>query len=227
MLALIAKDFAVQKRSLLLFLMIGLVIFFGFASMEDAGKFTMVFPVFVIGYSFVNRSLYEDERNHSLRLILAFPLARRQIVRAKYASVALVFLPLAVFFWLIGDLIGLNHTADEPALSFLFICGIVFSYFFLVSFYLPIAFKLGMIRAQTLQRFIFLGLIAFGFSSGLVLNRLGRGSGGPPPWLNDLLEQVSKLNPSVCGLGLLALAAILYLVSMRLSVRFFERREFF
>ncbi|WP_058300280.1 ABC-2 transporter permease [Gorillibacterium timonense] len=227
MLALISKDFAVQKRSLLLFLMIGLIIFFSFGLMEDAGMMTLIFPVFVVGYSFVNRSLYEDERNHSLRLLLAFPLARKQLVRAKYASVALFFLALILLFWLIGGFMGLNDVAGEPGLSFLVLSGTIFGFVLLVSIYLPIAYKVGMIRAQTVQRFLFIGLFALGTSAGAVFTRLGKETGGPPPWLNDLLEQAAKLNVSVYSLVLLALSVVLYLASMSLSIRFFERRELF
>ncbi|WP_438435145.1 ABC-2 transporter permease [Gorillibacterium sp. sgz500922] len=225
MIALIAKDFAVQKRSLVLFFAIGLMIFFMYASMGDANWATTIFPVFVVGYSFANRTLYEDERNHSLRLLLAFPLPRRKIVQAKYVSIAIVFLGLLVIFWGIGSLFGLNEGGTELAL--LSLCATLFGFSLLVSLYLPMAFKLGMIKAQTFQRLFLIGLFAIGAGGGFLFSAFGSKGDDPPAWLTDLLEKASRLSPSLWAVLLFAIAVVIYLLSLAASIRLFERRELF
>ncbi|MEO3947186.1 ABC-2 transporter permease [Gorillibacterium sp. CAU 1737] len=225
MLALIAKDITVQKRSLLLFVLAGLFMTFVFSMTDEAGITAMVMPVFVVGYSYASRSLYEDEKNHALRLILAFPLARKQIVRAKYVSIALVFLPLTVGFWLLGRPLG--FISDSWELAVLQLSAVILAFAIVVSFFLPIAFKLGMIRAQTLQRFVILGLFAFGMAGGYVFTRLGNNGSGPPEWLKNFSNHISRLSPSRVSLVLLLAAVLIYVLSAQLAVRFFERRELF
>lgn len=231
MFSLIAKDFAVQKRSFPVYVVLGFMFFFFFYSMGDASLPIVMFPVFIIGYGFMNRSLMEDERNHTLRLLASLPIGRREIVTAKYASIILVIGPVFAVFWLVGIATGLtNKAADEWPANLLLISLFFLAFMLLISFYLPLVYRVGFVRAQAINRFLYLGLIAFGISASAVVGKLAERSGydgKPPEWVDKAAGWVSGISVYAGVLLILSAAFLLYVCSMMMSVKIFEKRELF
>ncbi|MCL6458029.1 MAG: ABC-2 transporter permease [Gorillibacterium sp.] len=234
---LILKDFVVQKRSMPIYLLLGFVFFLFYYSMGDLNITAIVMPVFIIAYSFMNRSLAEDDRNHTIRLIVSLPLHRMQIVKAKYASIALVVFPVFVVFGLLGKALGLgipdlDKDVGDPegaALIFLVMSFFLLAFIVLISVYLPLVYKIGFVRAQAINRFVVVFTIALGAAAGILLTRVAAnyGGDGPPEWVKGVIAFIEGLNLYVLSMMILFLTIVIYLLSMLLSIRFFERHQLF
>lgn len=232
---LILKDLFLQKRSAYIFIAMGFMFFFYFTALDQKNMVSVMVPPFLIVYSFMNRSLHEDERNHTMRLLFSLPIPRSEIVKAKYTVVATVALTTICIFVALGTAFGAVsfRDRDESLINLFIMVGFILVYTILISVFLPMAYRIGFIRAQTINRFFFFALIAlgsgFGFIVKLVQDHLDIDR-DPPAWVNwigDLGSRLTEINPYVGLLLLVALCASVYLGSMILSIRYIERREMF
>lgn len=227
---LILKDFAIQKRTAYMYLIMGLLFFFFMTALDQHNMMSVMMPVFIIVYSFINRSLQEDERNHATRLLLCLPVPRAVLVKAKYASVLLAALASFAVLSLVGLLGGALSfdTPDDRILNLLIIAIITFFCTLLVSILIPMVYKIGIVRAQNINRFVLAGLGLLGGSSGALIravrSRLDLSS-GPPAWLDRIDQALSRTSPYMWVVLLLALAVLMFLVSMQVSIRYFDKRE--
>ncbi len=227
---LILKDFAIQKRSAYVYLAMGLLFFFYMTAMDQHNMISVMMPVFVIVYSFINRSMHEDEKNHATRLLLCLPVQRTTLVKAKYASVIVVALFSTAVLSLIGIVGGaLSFDTHEDRMVNLLIAAVVTCcYSLLVSVLIPMVYKMGVAKAQVYNRMFFIGLILLGGSSGAILSAVRSRfdfSAGPPAWLQRIWDALEQIHPYVWITGLFCLAALMFLVSLGFSIRYFERRE--
>lgn len=227
---LILKDFVIQKRSAYMYLAMGLLLFFYMTAMDQYNMISVMIPVFIIVYSFINRSMHEDEKNHATRLLLCLPVPRTTLVKAKYASVVLVAVCSTAVLSLVGLLGGAFNTRDDRVLNLLIAAVVTCCYSFLVSVLIPMVYKIGIARAQTYNRLFFIGIGILGGSSGALINALRSrfdSSGGPPAWLQRLGDVLAGLSPYVWIVGMMVLSVLMLLISMRISIRYFEKREDF
>lgn len=230
---LIWKDFVIQKRTFYIYAVIGLVFFFYFDALDVKNLFAVFMPTLMIIYSFANRSMAEDEKYHSIRMLASLPIPRAKIVKAKYISLALATVITALVFLIIGSLFGAYSLRDTEArasnlwgiASFLFVCT------FLLSVFMPLVYRIGVVRAQTINRFFFFGLFALGTAAGaiseMIADRINLDE-NPPAWLqwvDRIGPWFTELNPYVGSVCLLALSGLLYVVSLRISILLFEKRE--
>ncbi|MDF2937835.1 MAG: family transporter protein [Paenibacillaceae bacterium] len=227
---LILKDFAIQRRSSYLYLAMGLLFFFYMTAMDQHNMMSVMMPVFVIVYSFINRSMHEDEKNHATRLLLCLPVPRDTLVKAKYASVALIAFVTTAILSIIGLLGGALsfETHEDRVLNLLIAAVITCCYSFLVSILIPTVYKMGVAKAQAYNRFFFLGLILLGGGSGTIIRTLKSRfdfSAGPPAWLQRIGNSLAEISPYVWILVLFCLALSMFLISMRISIRYFDKRE--
>ncbi|WP_438447515.1 ABC-2 transporter permease [Gorillibacterium sp. sgz5001074] len=235
MLPLIWKDFLLQKRTAYLYVGIGALFFFYLDAMDQRNMMAAMIPAFMIVYSFMNRSMAEDDRNHSLRLLVSMPLPRATLVRAKYASIGIVALLSLAVFLTAGVLAGAYSFRDpeERVLNLLILAVFTLVCTVLVSVFLPLSFKLGAVRAQTINRFVFIGMFMLGATFGTIITKLGNRlipEGEPPAWIADLErlgDTFSGWSPYIGILALFLLALLIYAASMQLSIRYFRRRELF
>ncbi|MDF2925870.1 MAG: family transporter protein [Paenibacillaceae bacterium] len=227
---LIMKDFFLQKRTAYMYLAMGMLFFFYFDAMDQENMLSPMIPAFIIVYSFMNRSLHEDEKNNTLRLLLTLPVERALLVKAKYMSVLSVAVISTIILVGIAVATGAVSFADpvERQVHLLVMAACILCYTVILSVFLPITYKLGIIKAQTINRFIFFGFIALGTTFGALVNSLKSRfnlSGEPPAWLDRMGTFLEQMNPYVFFAALLAFSAVVYLGSMLMSIRFMERRE--
>jgi ABC-2 type transport system permease protein len=232
---LIIKDFVLQKRTAYVYLAMGMLFFFYFDAMDQRNMIAVMMPTFMIIYGFMNRSLSEDEKNHTLRMLVSLPIPRATIVKAKYASVALAAALAGSLLLSIGALAGI-YSFQEPedrVMNLLIIAAFTLTCTLLVSVFIPLVYKIGVVRAQSINRFMFFGLFALGTTvgtlAGFLADRLHM-EGEPPAWVNGIGKIGSvfaEMNPYAGIVLLFALSGLIYIVSMLLSIRFLERREVF
>ncbi|MDR2514034.1 MAG: ABC-2 transporter permease [Christensenellaceae bacterium] len=174
------------------------------------------------------------ERNKLDALYASLSISRKEVVLGRYgfSLIALLAALLAGAAWslLVWALAGLAGPAGEAFLPRQGALGWAAGYFGaaltlfalvgLVQFLqLPLYFKLGYTRARFLSYlpFLMLGLLAAG---------LGRfaGDGAFAPWLAGILAWAEG-SAGLLGAALAALWLLLGAFSLRLSLRFYERRD--
>lgn len=227
---LILKDFAIQKRSAYMFFAMGLLFFFYMTAMDQHNMMSVMMPVFVIVYSFINRSVHEDEKNHATRLLLCLPVPRATLVKAKYASVVLIAFVSTTVLTIVGFVGGALsfETREDRVVNLLIAAVVTCCYTLLISILIPTVYKMGVAKAQVYNRFFFLGLILLGGGSGAIIRTLKSRfhfSMEIPSWLERFGESLAGISPYVWILVLFCLALLMFLISLRVSIRIFEKRE--
>jgi ABC-2 type transport system permease protein len=222
------KDFQVQLKSILSYLVIGFVMIIVFSLINLMQK-QMVYALvaFSILYGFVNKALYEDERNNTLRLLAAMPAKRDVIVYARYLSTGVFMFALCLTMMLITgftDLIVLSTV--EPTLVII-IASIFMVFMILLSVYLPLAFKLGYIKAAGINRFVLLGMFALVGGVTAVFAALKNKESDIPQKLRALDATFTSMNPAILFIILTLCVMIAYLGSMRISIKVFRKRALF
>jgi ABC-2 type transport system permease protein len=223
------KDFQIQVKSILSYLIIGFVMILVFSLINLLQK-QMVYGmvVFTILYGFVNKALYEDERNNTLRLLAAMPVKRDVIVHARYLSTGMFMFALCMVMILITGFTDLIvHSTVEPV-AVIIIAGIFMTFVILLSVYLPLAFKLGYIKAAGINRFVLLGMFAvIGGVTAVFAAVLKNKESDIPQKLKVLDEALSSMNPASVFVIVAVFVLIVYLGSWILSIRFFRKRVLF
>lgn len=225
MLNLIIKDFAIQKKNIKTYIFIA-VFFSAYFLLFSQAEMMMAMVTFPIIYNFLNRALYEDEKNNALRFLVSLPIERDLIVQARYLSVAIVTIVTTAGFWAINRLLGVSGIWKAASkIDFAIAAMITMAFIILISIYLPIAFKLGYIKAVGVNKFIFVGIIlVFGMVPILLKNIL---KGPPPAFIENIAGILSSISPSAMLVFFAAVTLFIYFLSMELSIRFFRKRDLY
>jgi ABC-type transport system involved in multi-copper enzyme maturation permease subunit len=223
----IAKDFIIQKKSLKTYIILGaaMALMFSFTS-RDNHSMVVAVVAFPVIYGFLNKALYEDEKNNTLRFLAALPMKREIIVYGRYISVVLMSIIVALVLYVLNYILVMAGIWKSAAgADGLIILATIFVFMIMVSVYLPLAFKLGYIKAAGINRFIFIGLIALCGAVGVAAGSLLKGE--PPEFIGRLDEFLSSISVGTAVLlsGIAVLA--IYLLSMRISVYVFKKRDLF
>ncbi len=226
MLKLVLKDFQIQKKSFLNYAFIATFLSFFFA-MSGMAQMTFAMVTFPIVYGFINRALYEDEKNNTLRLLVSLPVRRKTVVHARYVSAAAIILIMALVCTAINILLNAFGVTplQETGNGFIILAFSMLAMVFLISVYLPIAFRLGSIKAANINRFLFIGIFAASTGASIALQRIPKGQ--PPEFIIRLVSMFQSISIVEILLILSAAAVCTFLISMQLSIRFFEKRELF
>ena len=171
----------------------------------EPNLFFILYPV-VIGSVMAQSLIAYDERAGWDRYCDALPVTRSQVVTGKYLIALIVF---AAFFvlGLIGQIIASKRAGGESIVSVIALLaagGLI-----IPAVLLPFSFRFGTEK----------GRIVYLVTVGLALGGL------------TALGQVKGLNPSQfhlsggAALGILITAIALFIISWRLSIVFYEKRE--
>lgn len=223
-LKLAVKDFTIQKRTMISYVIIGLIMSAAFLLLNITDMqmlFTII--IYVIIYGFVNGALYADEKNNTLRLLVSLPVKKEIIVYARYLSVGVVtILTVGLFMGLTGVISGW----DESAAGYAVMTMTMFVFIIMLSVYIPMAYKLGYIKAASINKFVFVGMFAFFGAGAAVLGGLLKDS-AKPEFLNGLDSFFSSLNAGAV-LSLIAIIVLLiFILSLRVSIAFFRKGNLF
>lgn len=223
----VAKDFIIQKKSLKTYILMSAIMAI-FFSITNANQPSMIIAVFafLIIYSFINKALYEDEKNNTLRFLVSLPMKREIIVYGRYISVGLMIIIVTLTLLVLDRvLIAAGVWKMATGMSSLIIMVIVYAFIIMVSVYLPLAFKLGYIKAVGINKFIFIGMFAIFGALGIAAGSIFKGN--PPEFLGRLDAFLSSLDAGVVGFLFGIIILIIYAISMKISIRFFRKRDLF
>ena len=224
------KDFQIQVKSILSYLIIGFVMIIVFSLINLLQKQTVfAMLAFAMLYGFVNKALYEDERNNTLRLLAAMPVKRDVIVYARYLSTVAFMLVLCMVIILITRFADLTvHSTAEPLVAIIIAC-IFMVFVVMLSVYLPLAFKFGYIKAAGINRFVLLGMFAVvgGGTAAFAAVFNNKEPSDFPQKLKALDATLTSMDPAVLFAIIAVLVLIVYFGSLCLSIRFFRKRVLF
>lgn len=220
MLSLVYKDMAVQKKSLWMVLFYSLFMHAAMFSMEG-GAYVAV--AIAVAYIFILGACAQDEKNKSEIVLNSLPVSREEIVVAKYLT-ALLFLIIGMgASGLTGAVLKLaGFSLVKRFISCTDIVAMFISISLLFSVYYPVYFKFGYLKARYVNLFIFM---LFFFGPALVLGLL-EGKREMPPLLVNFIDAVGRYPDSVLFISVIAVACILALLSLLVSITFYRHREF-
>lgn len=216
---LIKKDFMIQKRFVLLGLLY--VVFFMFA-FQGMGKAGFSAGIVAVSYMLINNTLAYDDKNKAELMLNSLPVKRRTIVFAKYISI-FAFFGLGVVAYL---LVRAGLKLSGVQFSFVPISpegvlGALFSVTLLNSLHLPLFFKWGYLKSKMVN-FVLFFAIFFGGLTGIdfLKNR------SDLAWVNGITKAINNLSGLQFTLSFLAFILTIILISVALSLRFYQKRDF-
>jgi len=209
---LIKKDWLVQKRSVMLSLLLMLFFTVSFSSVGPVG---LSISIVTISYMLALGASAMEEKNNNDITLISLPIKKLTIVLSKYMSIY-VFAAYAILInFIISVLVNLLHISEYsyPFTLNGVLGGIAGSTLFF-SITLPLVFKYGYLKSKIASYLLFFGII---FGGAAILSTL------------DLDKWVTFINgiPQFATIGIVAIALIiLYVVSIMLSLRLYRNREF-
>ncbi len=223
MIGLIIKDFSIQRKSLFRYLIATLLFLFIFAFVLEQ-QILFVLAMFPIIYGFLDRSLYEDETNNTLRLLVSLPIKKEIIVYSKYVSTAIMLTVTTIVCSVVSKIFVVNNIwKTNNTLSSTAFLSMVMIFVILISSYLPVVYKIGYIRAAGIYRFVLMGIFALAISFSVLAKDF------LATWqlIDDISNFVSALGPLYLNAILLIIVFIIYYISIKISKLFFSHRNLF
>lgn len=206
---LILKDLLMAKKYCRSYVII-VILFLAISFADRMNFFFVAYPCILCGLIPVTLLAY-DERSHWLQYSCTLPYSRKQLVSAKY--IVGISVQTAVLILSSAAMAVKMKTEGSFEISkFLFNVSLVFIISSLTaSVNLPLMFKLGVEKGRVWY-YIMLGFVC-------VLGVLLSG------FLNSENYSGIKVTSSVFPAVFLLTALLIYYISWRLAVRFFEKRE--
>lgn len=229
MIALIKKDLTLQKTSIQAYLISPLLFIILFAAMDNlhALSFLLAFQlIFVYTLIAFNR----EEKNNTYRHLLTMPISRDQLVTGRYVSVALISLIVVPVIMIIQFVLrigitGLQLDINTAAMNWTTAVYGSATILFIMSFYLPIAFKLGAAKSTVYVRLLMVIVIAGAFAIQLILDFLETVL-GEKAYL-ELAGWFTSLESWIPAAGALILGLCLMAVSSKVACSIFKKRDLF
>lgn len=216
MLQLLVKDFRIQKRFIALgFVFVGLL-FFAMGAFEGQ---PLSVPAAIFSHFLIVVASKMDERNNNARLLVSFPLRRRDIVTSKYIGLvlfmAVAFLLTALWRLLAGLILPIGELPWFDVRSLALTVAVLLLFY---AIYFPLFFAFGSRVGQVLDLIV---IFAVGGTVVLAL-RVIEWSGGNA---GDLIRTVGAAGQAEWAAWGIGGGVALLLLSWMVSVALFERRS--
>jgi len=230
MIHLILKDLQVQKREKTIFIVLFLSLCIAGILPHNPGlaSVQLLLGVYLL---IVYANAYDYKYNAEI-MINSLPLARRQVVLAKYLSAvifALFMLSVSIPVSFIFNYLGIAGSGGlNLTLSVRFILIALFFVTVYLSIFFPVYFKLGYMKARWanfISFFIIFGLIGFAGRSGAYVPQYGEALTRETILRHFMGVLAGNENITLYLILLLAGLILLY-ISSQLSVAIYRRKEF-
>jgi ABC-2 type transport system permease protein len=217
MLTLVLKDILTQKKSLWLIVFYGVFMHVALYSLGDAGAYGSA--TVGITYIFVLGACAHDDKNRSEILLNSLPISRNSLVMAKYLTslwFLVVGLIASTLVGTVAHFTGLDRGIVDPGtLAIMVFIGLLF-----VSLYYPVYFLFGYMKARYYHVLLFI-LVMFMPSILLIATEGVR----LPAWLVYVLEWPNR-SQATMALGFIGAGILLFIISLLVSLKFYQEREF-
>lgn len=214
MLNLIKKDILIIKRIFLMscFVLTFVPFFFAFMNSHIESGFSFLF-MSILAISIIGQAISSEEARfpEAYAVLCATPYRRRSIVCAKYIEFLALFCGCFVINGIVFRLIApikVSGLKESACAWFLIVL--------LTSFYLPLEIKYG--AKQT--KWFFASIIILASSGALFALRTASGFSRFADF-----PTIGTLSPIFIGITLIVLSVISYLISLRLSIKIFIKKD--
>lgn len=219
MLNLIIKDILVQKKTILFAL--GYCFFLVFSLQSLGGSAPIAATTAIVYVLIITAFAYED-KNKSETMLNSLPISRKKIVLAKYLSI-FVYISLAMIAYIIASLviIAIRVPIKVAFISFQGVTTTFLLVALMASFYLPVIFKFGYIKAKLFNMVVFL---LFFFVPTALVNLYQNPKFNP--LISNFLRVFATWSDWQIASLLAAIALILLSFSYCISLAIYKNREF-
>ena len=221
--AMVVSDFMIAKKYLIQQLITASIVGVFIAIMLETPYVVAPAVGVMIPFSLSIVILSLDERADWQQFRLALPLTRADIIRGRYASLALISLAGVVGGLLVTFLlVALAHASllvdySWQAIAFACVASLVII-LLMLSLIMPLFSRFGMTKGVRYLPLVVVFAVVIGFQVG--------GNSAPAEFLSnvsDLLE--TPAGTAAVAAGTLAVVAALYAASAALSVKLYAKRE--
>lgn len=218
MISLIFKDLLIVKKTIIICIGYMVLFIFAFQSMGSGG---FQAGVVAVAYMLSTTAAAYEEKNKSDIILNSLPVARRDIVLAKYLTI-FVYVAIAVVAYSVA--IGIVNLLRLPIkYSNINLDGIIsamFSVSVLYGIYFPIFFKVGYLKAKAINFILF---FVFFFGVTLLVKEI---SNENAEWVKTITKLLQNQPSFMIGVYTICITFILLLLSYIASLKFYESREF-
>lgn len=214
---LLKKDLAILFCNKAM-LIAALVVFMGVAFMGSGGGQFIVAYMAVFVPIVTNSTISYDDMDHGMAYLMTLPITRRQYVYSKYLFSAGIGLICWIFSCMMGTLSNVLHKSQGEPGEWLFLCllslGILI---FSAGFIIPVQLKFGAEKAKVAGLIIMIGVVGAVWLIGNIKEMLLPGDTYLISFIND--------SPFVFAGIVLLLALAAFFISLFVSIRIFEKKE--
>lgn len=191
---------------------------------------TMDNPSFLIAYLTMLCSMLAlttisyDELDNGYTFLFTLPITRKDYVLAKYIMAVLV----GGLAWLLSTVVCIavsvarieQYAIGEGILEAVLVLGICMSLLFIM---IPVQLKFGSEKSRivlfAIAGVVFVGAYLFDY----VMEKI---NGEVSLWMEGMLHKISELSLVVLGMGVVAIMLVVIVISILVSVRVVEKKEF-
>lgn len=221
MLNIIYKDLYQARKTILLYLVIGLVFILS-TIYNDMGIFMSVGFIFIMVYGVVARNEYVEDKNRGYSLLRTLPLRPYKIVMSKYMT-GLILAGIGVLYYYLVSFIFNNESLMNSSMITIPLIGAGFSLIFTGVLYIFI-YKYGAAKAINLSRIFFFGFFFLPVIVSNLLVYIPKPSFIESGELEVLLERIAS-DFTIWSLLFLGISLVLYLITMLASISQFKKNK--
>jgi len=212
MLALIKKDFklnfAVKSSLISLVLLVPFMVF-----IMEINNIDRIYPFVILsfGYILTNIPFKYEAREKPHLLMQSLPIKKRDIVISKYITALINYCIALAIAWILFNLIDLIYFKTEMSLNLKVIKETFFAYILITSINLPSQFRFSHKLANVVNVFVYVIIVNFFI------------------FMADETTIIKLLNKSILidDLLVLVVTAIIYFISMILSIYLYKTRDLY
>lgn len=216
---LIKKDIILQKKNLVIYLL--LILFFSFW-MSSIGSTGLTYSIFAVSYLLAVNATAFEEKNNSDIILLSLPIRKQKIVLAKYISVY-VYIAIATLanfsIYILTNLLSIPFQVLPFTFEGIILASVGVTLLCSITF--PLVFKLGYNQSKMFNNVLFFLTV---FVAALMTDKLILSIHFP--FQRQLLQFFSKRTELEIIILLLVPVLFLFIISFFSSLRFYKRREF-
>jgi len=221
MLNIIFKDLYQARKTILLYLAVGLVYILSTIRTE-AGMPMSVGFIFLMIYGVVVRNEYVEEKNRGYSLLRTLPLKPYKIVMSKYMAAIVLAVISVIYYGLMTILFGSNVVDISFMISILLV-GAGFALIFTGIIYIFI-YKYGASRAINLSRIFFIVFFLIPVFFSTILEKIPKPSFIESGKLEMFLESIAT-DFTTWSLLFVGISLIIYFLTMIASISQFKKNK--
>lgn len=214
---LLKKDLAILFCNKAM-LVAAIVVFMGVAFMGKGGGSFIVAYMAVFVPMVTNSTISYDDMDNGMAYLMTLPVTRRQYVYSKYLFSAGAGIICWIFSCIMGTLSNVIHGNQGEPGEWLFLClmslGILI---FSAGFIIPVQLKFGAEKAKIAVLIIMVGVIGVVWLTSNIKEMILPGEMGVISFINN--------SPFVFSGIIILLALAAFFISLLISVRIFEKKE--